>query len=93
MRFLALACAAAICITLPANAASCIAKLKTGKAPYPHIPENKTTTFWSYSVGTLGTHPQYGIVKSLVGDRQMMIPVRDLYDLSPGCNSLPEYRG
>ena len=76
----------------PVFASTCTAKVKSGKSPYSHIKANKNISFWSYSVGTLGEYPQYGVTKSFVGDRMLMIPVRDLYDISSGCAELKEYR-
>jgi hypothetical protein len=76
----------------PAYSQDCTARIKQGKSPYPHIKSGQKLIFWSYSIGTLGEYPQYGVVKSLVGDRLLMIPVKDLYDVSPGCSRLKEYK-
>lgn len=83
---------AMIALASPAHASTCTAKIKSGKSPYSHVKANQNISFWSYSVGTLGEYPQYGITKSFVGRGLMMIPVRDLYDISPGCAKLKEYK-
>ncbi len=74
--------------TAPAYSQNCTARIKQGKSPYAHINAGQKLNFWSYSVGTLGEYPQYGVVKSFVGDRMLMVPVKDLYDISPGCSRL-----
>ena len=76
----------------PAFAATCTAKIRSGKSPYSHIKANQNISFWAYSEGTLGEYPQYGVTKSFVGDRMLIVPVRDLYDISPGCSKLKEYK-
>jgi len=81
--------------TTPVFASICTAKIKSGKSPYPlnkALKTNEDIPFWSYAIGTLGSYPQYGVVKSFIGDRLMTIPVRDLYDISPGCAKLKEYK-
>jgi hypothetical protein len=77
----------------PVSAASCTAKIKTGRSPYAAAPENVRLNFLAYWVGTLGTYPQYGIMKSFVGDRFLMVPANDLYEISPGCVQLRQHIG
>lgn len=81
-----------ILFVVPVEAAGCTAKIRSGRAPFSHVRANTPISFWSYTVGTNGSYPQYGVHKSFVGDRQLMIPVNDLYDISPGCSSLPKYQ-
>jgi len=76
----------------PVFASPCTAKIKSGRSPYPHLKTNQNISFWSYTIGTLGSYPQYGVVKSFIGDRLLTVPVRDLYDISPGCAKLKEYK-
>lgn len=83
---------ALVVYTLPVFASTCTAKIKSGRSPYPHLGSNQSISFWSYVVGTVGSYPQYGVVKSFIGDRMLTIPVPDLYDISPGCSKLKEYR-
>lgn len=76
----------------PVFAFPCTAKIKSGRSQYPHLKANQNISFWSYTIGTLGSYPQYGVVKSFIGDRLLTIPVRDLYDTSSGCAKLKEYK-
>jgi len=76
----------------PIFASTCTAKIKSGRSPYPHLKANQSISFWSYVVGTVGSYPQYGVVKSFIGDRMLTIPVPDLYDISPSCAKLKEYK-
>ena len=70
----------------PAFAATCTAKIKSGKSPYAHIKTNQNIDFWSFSLEGVNSE------RNLIGDRMLMIPVRDLYDISPGCAKLKEYK-
>ena len=76
----------------PAFASACTAKIKSGRSPYSHLKANQNITFWSYVVGTVGSYPQYGVVKSFIGHGMLTIPVPDLYDISSGCSKLKEYK-
>lgn len=76
---------ALIALASPAHASTCTAKIKSGKSPYSHIKANQNIKFWAYSLEGANSE------KNLVGDRMLMIPVRDLYDVSPGCANLKEY--
>ena len=84
--------AALLVYPAPIFASTCTAKIKSGRSPYSHLKANQNISFRSYVVGTVGSYPQYGVVKSFIGDRMLTIPVPDLYDISPGCSKLKEYK-
>lgn len=88
MKNLLLIVALLVC-PAPIFASTCTAKIKSGRSPYSHLKANQSISFWSY---TVGSHPQDGVVKSFIGDRMLTIPVPDLYDISPGCSKLKEYK-
>ncbi len=91
-RFLFLALPLSLLGAVPVYSQDCTARILQGRSPYPHLKSGQRIKFWSYTVGTLGAYPQYGVVKSFIGDRMLTIPVRDLYDISPDCSQLKEYR-
>lgn len=69
----------------PALATTCTAKIKSGKTPYPHVKANIDIPFWSHSI------EGYEKVKVFVGERLLMVPIKNLYDISPGCSELKKY--
>ena len=62
---------------------SCTAKILAGKSPSAHYPSGKTMQF--YQKETLDD----GI--TLIGERMLRVPLKNLSDVSVFCENLPEY--
>lgn len=82
-------CSAVLAAGNPSQASQCSARVKAGTTLSREISPGTPVSFHSWMYSNTGDDPRMRLY--YVGHRMLMAKVSDLYEVSPGCSSLPKF--